>query len=65
MSRAIIIGGHGKVALRLARRLTAADHQVAAWIRNPEQDEEVRQTGADPVVLDVEHADTEDRKSVV
>ena len=34
MARITIIGGHGKVALRLARLLSERGDQVAAWVRN-------------------------------
>ncbi|MCC9177772.1 SDR family oxidoreductase [Arthrobacter sp. zg-Y750] len=59
MSRIAIIGGHGKVALHLARRLTASGHQVSSLFRNPEHTSDVEQTGADAVVADVENLSTE------
>jgi uncharacterized protein YbjT (DUF2867 family) len=49
-----IAGGHGKVALRLARLLTADGHRVRAIIRNPAQAADVEAEGAEPVVLDLE-----------
>lgn len=58
MSRIAIIGGHGKVALRLARLLTDQGHVVTSLFRNPDHTADVRETGATPVVLDVEHATT-------
>lgn len=54
MSRILIIGGHGKVALLLAPLLVARGDEVTAVIRNPAHAGEVRLTGAAPVVLDVE-----------
>ena len=57
MGQITIIGGHGKVALRLARLLTRAGHEVTSWVRNPEQVEEVAATGARPEVADVEMLD--------
>lgn len=57
MSRIAIIGGHGKVALHLARQLHARGDEVTSLIRNPEHQSEVADTGATPVVLDVEQAD--------
>jgi nucleoside-diphosphate-sugar epimerase len=60
MTRIAIIGGHGKVAMELSRILTADGHQVSAFIRNPNHSAEVAATGATPVVLDIEHATTED-----
>lgn len=57
MSRIAIIGGHGKVALHLARQLSARGDQVTSIFRNPEHESEVAQTGASPVVLDIETAE--------
>jgi nucleoside-diphosphate-sugar epimerase len=58
MSRIAIIGGHGKVALQLARILSHEGHAVTSFIRNPEHALEVTATGAAPVVLDVEKSTT-------
>lgn len=55
MSRVAIIGGHGKVALFLARDLAANGHQVTSLFRNPEHTADVEATGATAVVADVEH----------
>ena len=60
MSRIAIIGGHGKVALRLAPLLVDQGHKVTSLFRKPEQQAEVAETGAEPVVLDVEHATTDE-----
>jgi uncharacterized protein YbjT (DUF2867 family) len=54
MSRILIIGGHGKVALLLAPLLVARGDEVAGVIRNPEHSADVSATGATPVVADVE-----------
>jgi uncharacterized protein YbjT (DUF2867 family) len=59
MSRIAVIGGHGKVALHLNRLLSEAGDHVTAVIRNRDHSEEVRATGATPVVADVETLDTE------
>jgi uncharacterized protein YbjT (DUF2867 family) len=58
MSHIAIIGGHGKVALQLIPRLVAAKHAVSAFIRNPDHASAVASLGAEPVVFDIEHADT-------
>lgn len=60
-----IIGGHGKVALRAARILSAAGAEVYSVIRNPEHAEDIRETGATPVVADVENLDVEGLREVV
>lgn len=57
MRRTAIIGGHGKVALHLARQLSERGEQVTSIFRNPEHEADVAQTGARPLVLDIEHAD--------
>ena len=59
MSKVIIIGAHGKVALLTAPRLVAAGHQVTGVIRNVEQSDDVRRTGAEAVVADVERLSTD------
>lgn len=57
--RVAIIGGHGKVALHLARLLTDSGHEVTGIVRNPDHSADVAATGAVPVVADVEHLDAE------
>lgn len=59
MSGVLIIGGHGKVALRLAPVLVARGDKVTAVVRNPEHRAEVAATGADPVVADIEQLDVD------
>jgi uncharacterized protein YbjT (DUF2867 family) len=54
MSRILIIGGHGKVALLLAPLLIERGDEVTSVIRNPEHVADVRAAGAEPVVADVE-----------
>lgn len=57
MTAIMIIGGHGKVALRLARLLSEQGHDVTSWIRNPGHREDVERTGATALVADVERLD--------
>ncbi|MFE1663201.1 NAD(P)H-binding protein [Microbacterium sp. P02] len=57
MSRIMLVGGHGKVALLLAPLLSARGDQVSAVIRNPDHSEDVLAAGAEPVVADVEKLD--------
>jgi uncharacterized protein YbjT (DUF2867 family) len=52
--RVIVAGGHGQVALRLQRLLTADGHTVDGIVRNPDHVGDVRATGADAVVCDLE-----------
>jgi uncharacterized protein YbjT (DUF2867 family) len=49
-----IAGGHGQIALRLARLLTARGDRVRALIRNPDHAADVEAVGAEPVVFDLE-----------
>jgi uncharacterized protein YbjT (DUF2867 family) len=58
MARVIVIGGHGKVALQLARILTERGDQISSVFRNPEHSDDVAATGAKPVVADIERLDT-------
>jgi uncharacterized protein YbjT (DUF2867 family) len=58
MARVIVIGGHGKVALQLARILSERGDQVSSVFRNPEHSDDVAATGARPVVADIEKLDT-------
>lgn len=57
MARILIIGGHGKVALKLERLLAERGDDVDAVIRNPQHSTDVEQTGARAVVADVEQLD--------
>lgn len=59
MARITIIGGHGKVAMRLARLLHDGGHEVTSWVRNPDHVSDVEATGATAQVVDVEHLDVE------
>ncbi len=52
--RVVIAGGHGKIALRLEKLLAARADQAVALVRNPDHVDDVRATGADAEVLDLE-----------
>ena len=54
ISRVVIVGGHGKVALLAAGKLKASGYAVTSVIRNPDQSDDVRAAGGNPVVLDIE-----------
>jgi len=58
MARVIVIGGHGKVALQLARILSERGDEVSSVFRNPEHSDDVAVTGAEPLVADIERLDT-------
>jgi uncharacterized protein YbjT (DUF2867 family) len=50
----VIAGGHGQIALRLARLLAGRGDRVRSVIRNPDHAADVSATGAEPVVFDLE-----------
>ncbi|MEU3256038.1 SDR family oxidoreductase [Streptomyces sp. NPDC006997] len=58
--RIVIAGGHGQIALRLERLLAARGYEVAGIIRKPEQGDDLREAGAEPVLLDLESASVEE-----
>jgi uncharacterized protein YbjT (DUF2867 family) len=58
MSTIVIAGGHGKIALRLARLLSARGDTVRSLIRNPGHAAGVHATGAEPLVADMEELDS-------
>lgn len=55
-----IAGAHGQIARHLTRLLHARGDRVRGLIRNPDQAEDIRTDGGDPVVCDLEHATVED-----
>jgi len=52
--RIVIAGGHGKIALRLTRRLAQRGDSVVGIVRNPRHVDDVRRAGGEAVVLDLE-----------
>ena len=52
--RVVIAGGHGKIALRLARLLHEQGDSVGSIIRKTEQVSDVRAAGGEPIVSDLE-----------
>jgi uncharacterized protein YbjT (DUF2867 family) len=54
--RIVIAGGHGKIALLLERLLVERGDAAVGLIRNPDQVADVRATGAEAVVCDLESA---------
>jgi uncharacterized protein YbjT (DUF2867 family) len=63
--RVVIAGGHGKVALNLERMLAERGDHPVGLIRNPDQSEDLRAVGAEPVVLDLERASASELADVV
>src|SRR6185295_13119620 len=60
MTRVVIAGGHGKIALILERLLTQRGDSVAGFIRNPEHSADLEAAGAAVVVLDLEQASVDE-----
>ncbi|KAF8605743.1 NAD(P)-binding protein [Ceratobasidium sp. AG-I] len=56
----VIVGGHGKVALHLARLASQQNHTVTSVIRDPSQAQDITDTGAKPHVLSLEDAPVSD-----
>jgi nucleoside-diphosphate-sugar epimerase len=54
MSTIAIAGGHGKIALILGRALAERGDTVRGLIRNPDQADDLRAAGVEPVVCDLE-----------
>lgn len=55
-----IAGGHGQIALLLARQLTDAGHDAVSIVRNPAHVPDVEQQGATPLVADLEQLDDDE-----
>ncbi|QIJ64165.1 NAD(P)H-binding protein [Streptomyces sp. JB150] len=58
--RIVIAGGHGQIALRLERLLALRGYEPAGLIRREEQGDDLREAGAEPVLLDLESATVEE-----
>jgi uncharacterized protein YbjT (DUF2867 family) len=63
--RVAIAGGHGKIAMRLARVLSERGDEAVSLIRNPDHKAEVEATGARAVVCDLEQASEEEVAAAV
>ena len=55
--RVVVAGGHGQIGLRLLRLLADGGHEPVGLIRKAEQAGDIREVGAEPLVLDLEAAD--------
>jgi nucleoside-diphosphate-sugar epimerase len=60
-----VAGGHGKVALRLTRRLRERGDAVRSLIRNPAHAADVQAAGGEPVVCDLERAGEDELARVI
>jgi uncharacterized protein YbjT (DUF2867 family) len=63
--RVAIAGAHGQVALLLIDRLVTRGDTVIGLVRNPDHAEDIRHTGAEPVVCDLEHATVDELADAV
>ncbi|PZS28896.1 MAG: NAD-dependent dehydratase [Pseudonocardiales bacterium] len=61
--RVVIAGGHGQIATRLEKLLAARGDSAVGIIRAPEQAQDLRALGADPVVCDLESAPVDELAS--
>ncbi len=50
-----IAGGHGQIALHLGRQLVARGDRVRGLIRNPDQSDDLRAIGVEPLLFDLEN----------
>jgi uncharacterized protein YbjT (DUF2867 family) len=55
MSTVAIAGGHGKIAMILGRLLAERGDGVRGLIRNPDQADDLRAVGIEPVIADLEN----------
>lgn len=65
MTRIVIAGGHGQIALLLAARLSADGHTVQGLLRRPDGADDVVAAGAEPVVFDLEDATAAELAEVI
>jgi len=56
----VIVGGHGKIALRLERILAERGDTPRGIVRNPDHVQDLEEIGATPIVLDIENKEIDD-----
>jgi uncharacterized protein YbjT (DUF2867 family) len=56
----VIVGGHGKVAMRLGKILAERGDSARGIIRKTEQAKDLEEIGAEPIVLDIENVELDD-----
>ncbi|KAF9269299.1 NAD(P)-binding protein [Marasmius fiardii PR-910] len=70
MARILLLGGHGKIAMKMTQILAARNHTVTSIIRNPDHADEIRALASDshhinPVVASIEEADDDSAKKLM
>lgn len=63
--RVVIAGGHGKIALLLERMLADRGDRPVGLVRNPDHVADVKATGAEAVVLDLERTEVPELAGVL
>ena len=53
----VIVGGHGKIAMRLEKILAERGDSPRGIVRKTEQADDLEKIGAEPIVLDIENVD--------
>jgi nucleoside-diphosphate-sugar epimerase len=61
----VIAGGHGQIALRLAKELSDRGHEPIGLLRNPDQVPDLERNGARGEVLDLEHTTVDELSAIV
>jgi uncharacterized protein YbjT (DUF2867 family) len=56
----VIVGGHGKIGMRLERILAERGDSPRGIIRKTEQADDLEKIGAEPIVLDIENVEIDD-----
>ncbi len=60
-----IAGGHGQIALHLARILSERGDRVRSLVRDPDHCDDIREAGAEPVVCDLEESSDEELAAAI
>jgi uncharacterized protein YbjT (DUF2867 family) len=56
----VIVGGHGKIGMRLAKLLVERGDSPRGIIRKTEQAKDLEEIGVEPIVLDIENIEIDD-----
>src|SRR3954454_5498930 len=56
----VIVGGHGKIGMRLSKILAERGDSPRGIIRKTEQADDLEKIGAEPIVLDIENVEIDD-----